>query len=87
MKLVLRALGRFLADEGAQAPVEYASMLAMIVLTIDVSVTSLGGYIGNPFWTTSNALASQNTVYANRTGQGNGTVQGPGGGTVQTSGS
>jgi Flp pilus assembly pilin Flp len=82
MKQVCRALVQFLADEGGQSPVEYASMLAMIVLTINVSVTSLGSYITNPFWDTSNALAAQNAQLAARTnGQGNGSGQGSGGGT------
>jgi Flp pilus assembly pilin Flp len=84
---VHRAFVRFLADEGGQSPVEYTSILAMIVLTINVSASALGSYVSNPFWSTSNALASQNSVYANRTNQGTGNVQGPGGGNVQNSGS
>jgi Flp pilus assembly pilin Flp len=80
---VYRAFVRFLADEGAHSPIEYSSILAMIVLTINVSVTSLGSLISNPFWTTSNTLAAQNTQIASRAS----TVQGPGGGAVQGSGS
>jgi hypothetical protein len=70
VKPICRAFVRFLSAEEAHAPVEYASILALIILTVDLSVTSLGSYISNPFWTASNALATQNTVYGNRTGQG-----------------
>ncbi|HZY89891.1 MAG TPA: hypothetical protein VFE78_34030 [Gemmataceae bacterium] len=85
MRSVSRACARFLADEAAHSSVEYASILAMVVLTIEVSVASLGSFVTNPFWTTSNALAAQNVQLGNRYNQGN-NGQGSGG-TVQVSGS
>jgi hypothetical protein len=66
MKQVYRAALRFLAEEEAHSPIEYSSMLAMIILTIDVSVTSVGSYVTNPFWDTSNALQTQNSQLASR---------------------
>ena len=89
MQPVYRALTRFLADEEAHASVEYASVLAMIILTIDVSVASLGSVITNPFWETTNALAAQNAQIAKNTNQGSNS-QGSntqGGGSVQVAGS
>ncbi len=83
MKQVYRAFGRFLADESAHASIEYASMLAMIILTVDVSVQSLGSYVCNPFWQTSNAIAAQNNQIQNR---GNPGGNGSGGSTGSTSG-
>jgi hypothetical protein len=86
MQPIYRAFVRFLFEEAAHSPVEYSAMLAMIILTVDVSVGSLGSYVTNPFWDTSNHLASQNAAYAKQTGQATGTVQGPGSGTVQVAG-
>ncbi len=64
MKPVYRAVVRFLADEGAHVAVEYAAVLALIILSLDLSVTSFGSYLSNPFWGASNALAAQNAQLA-----------------------
>ncbi len=95
MKKCFASLVRFLSDEQANTSVEYAAMLSMILLTVNVSVETLGTSVSGKYNQASGAFASSNNNAGNSAPaspqnsgplQGNGNPRGTGMGKGQGSG-
>jgi pilus assembly protein Flp/PilA len=58
MRLSSQSLRRFLGSEDGPAPVEYAVMLALIVIVCLMAISSLGQAAKNSFYQIKNSVAS-----------------------------
>jgi len=65
MKVVLTKLAQFLRDEDGPTAVEYAVMLALIIVVCISAITALGGNASDTF-----SNASLNIAAGNQKGQG-----------------